>query len=121
MPGGYSESPRRATVPEVTTYAPLLTCVLAGRYCSSRSFGSPTLGCTMPSAEPTLAETPTVLSVIRLTWAALEATWVTLPTRPSPLMTGSLVRTPAASPLSIVTVEYQMLGDLANTVALTGR
>ena len=50
----------------------------------------------------------------------MEATWATLPTSPSPLITGSLTRTPAASPLSIVTVEYQMFGDFATTVAVTG-
>ena len=32
------------TVPDVTTYSPRLACVLAGRYCSSRSLGSPTFG-----------------------------------------------------------------------------
>ena len=69
---------------------------------------------------PILAETPIVLSVMRLTWAPSEATCATLPTRPSPLITGSLTRTPADSPLSIITVEYQMFGDLATTVAVTG-
>ena len=85
--------------------------------------GSPTFGWTMPVAAvvPIRAETPIELSVIRLTWAPSEATCVTLPTSPSPLITGSLTRTPADSPLSIVTVEYQMFGDLPTTVAVTGR
>ena len=63
---------------------------------------------------PIRAETPIALSVMRSTWAPSEATWATLPTRPSPLMTGSLTRTPAASPLSMSTVEYQMFGDFAD-------
>ena len=61
-----------------------------------------------------------MLSVMRLTCAPSEATCATLPTRPSPLMTGSLTCTPAESPLSIMTVEYQMFGDLPTTVAVTG-
>ena len=69
---------------------------------------------------PIRAETPTELSVMRLTWAPSEATCATLPTRPSPLITGSLTRTPADSPLSITTVAYQMFGDLPTTVAVTG-
>ena len=69
---------------------------------------------------PMRAATPIVLSVIRPTWAPSEATWATLPTSPSPLITGSLTRTPAVLPASIVTVEYQMLGDLPTTVAVTG-
>src|ERR1039457_4541577 len=122
MPGGYSESSGLATVPDVTTYSPRLACVLAGRYWSSRAFGSPTLGWTMPVAPlvPIRADTPTELSVMRLTWAPSEAACVTLPTRPSSLITGSLGRTPAASPLSIVTVAYQMFGDFPTTVAATG-
>ncbi len=35
-------------------------------------------------------------------------------------MTGSLTLTPADSPLSIVTVEYQMFGVFPTTVAVTG-
>ena len=122
MPGGYSESSGLDTVPEVTTYSPRLACVLAGRYCSSRSLGSPTFGCTMPVAldVPMRADTPTELSVISVTCAPSEAAWATLPTSPSPLITGSLTCTPEDSPLSIVTVEYHTFGDLATTVAVTG-
>src|SRR5207302_9334064 len=110
IPGGYSESSPLETVPEVTTYSPATAGVLTGRYWSSRAFGSPTFGCTIPVAllVPILAETPIVLSVMRSTCAPSEATWATLPTKPSPLTTGSLTRTPAAAPLSIVTVAYQM-------------
>ena len=84
--------------------------------------GSPTFGCTMPVVllVPIRAETPIELSVMRSTCAASGATCATLPTRPSALTTGSLTCTPAASPLSIVTVEYQMFGDFATTVAVTG-
>ncbi len=123
MPGGYSESSGLATVPEVTTFSPRLTEVFAGRYCSTRSFGSPTFGCTTPVAFVPLirAETPTSLSVIRSTTAASEAARATLPTSPSSLTTGSLSCTPEEVPLSIQTVEYQMFGDLPTTVAVTGR
>ena len=109
-------------MPEVTTYSPLFAWVFAGRYCSSRSLGSPTFGCTMPVAVlvPMRAETPIVLSVIRSTWAPSGSTATTLPTSPSPLITGSLTRTPSGEPLSIVTVEYQMLGLFPTTVAVTG-
>ena len=63
-----------------------------------------------------VAETPIVLSVMRSTCAPSEATCATLPTRPSPLMTGSLTCMPDDEPASMSTVEYQMLGDLPITV-----
>ena len=58
---------------------------------------------------------------MRSTWAPSEAACVTLPTSPSPLITGSFICTPAEVPLSITTVEYQRFGDLPTTVAVTGR
>src|ERR1039458_2657270 len=83
IPGGYNESSGLATVPDVTTYSPLVAEVLAGRYCSTRSFGSPTLGCTTPVAPVPLirAETPTSLSVIRSTTEPSEVACATFPTR----------------------------------------
>ena len=104
-------------------YSPRVAVVLAGRYCSTRSFGSPTLGCRTPVASVPLirAETPTSLSVMRSTTAPSEAAWATLPTSPSALTTGSFICTPEEVPLSIQTVEYQMFGDLPTTVAVTGR
>ena len=103
--------------------SPRLTTVPPGRYCSTRSFGSPTFGCTMPVAFVPLirAETPTSLSVIRSTTAPSGAARATLPTSPSSLITGSFFRTPEEVPLSIQIVEYQRFGDLPTAVAVTGR
>ena len=58
--------------------------------------------------------------MISVTSAVPGVTSVTRPTSPSPLTTGSLIRTPALEPLSIVTVEYQTVGERPITRAVTG-
>lgn len=84
--------------------------------------GSPTFGTTRPGAPVSLiiAETPTALSVSRLTWEPSGAASVILPTTPSPTITGSLICTPAAVPWLMTIVEFHRFGDLPVTVAVTG-
>ena len=67
-----------------------------------------------------LQETALRLSVIKLTSAVPRVTSVIRPTNPSPSTTGSLIATPALDPLSIVTVEYQTVGERPITLAVTG-
>ena len=89
---------------------------------SSRLLGLPTSGSATPSGPfgSTLAETALRWSVISVTSAVPWVTSVTRPTSPSPLTTGSLICTPAPEPLSIVTVEYQTVGERPITRAVTG-
>ena len=89
---------------------------------SSRLLEFPTSGSATPSGPfgSTLAEAALRLSVIRVTWAVPWVTSVTRPTRPSPLTTGSLVATPSPEPESMVTVEYQTVGERPITRAVTG-
>ena len=47
-------------------------------------------------------------------------TLVTLPTSPPAAITGWLTRTPSSEPLSILTLEYQTVGERAITRAVTG-
>ena len=47
-------------------------------------------------------------------------TWGTRPARPPAAITGWSLRTPSSDPLSIFTLEYQTVGDLAITRAVTG-
>ena len=84
--------------------------------------GLPTLGSTTPVAPPGVTRAVTALSasVIRVTWAVLGVVWVTFPASPCAATTGSSIRTPSPEPLSIVTVEYQTVGDRPTTRAVTG-
>src|SRR5947208_895937 len=78
----------------------------------SRSLGSPTAGLTTPWTPLTLmtADTPLDWSVMSVTMAASPATSDTLPTRPSPVITGWLRRTPSAVPRSTLMFAYQTTG-----------
>ena len=67
-----------------------------------------------------MAETPNSWSVSSITIALPSETDLTLPTSPSPLITGWSGRTPSLEPLLISTVEYQVLGERAKTRAITG-
>ena len=82
---------------------------------SCRSFGSPTAGRRIPPVPTgiTSAETDTEPSVISVTWAVPDATPVTFPIRPSPVMTGWSTRIPSPRPLSTWMVEYQSVGEMA--------
>ena len=69
----------------------------------------------------TLAETALAWSVISVTCEAEPpSTEATLPTRPSPLSTGSSTWTPSPLPTSIVTAECQRVGVRAITLPVTG-
>jgi hypothetical protein len=69
-----------------------------------------------------LAETPLPPgSVIRVTVAPPCVTELTVPTRPSPVTTGSSTATPSPLPTSIPTVAYQTLGERAITRPVSGR
>jgi hypothetical protein len=59
----------------------------------------------------TCAETALEASVIRVTSLVPPVTRVTLPTRPPAAITGWFSSTPSPDPLSIFTVEYQMVGE----------
>ena len=63
-------------------------------------FGSPASGSTTPSGPSgsAFAETALRWSVISVTVAVPPVVWLTLPTRPSPVTTGSLTRTPSPLP-----------------------
>ena len=89
---------------------------------SSRSLGSPTSGSATPSGPSgsTRAETALRSSVIRVTTAVPWVTSVIRPASPSPVTTGSFTFTPALEPLSMVTVEYQTVGERPMTRAVTG-
>ena len=58
--------------------------------------------------------------MISVTSAVPWVTSVTRPTSPSPVTTGSFIFTPSPEPLSIVTVEYQTVGERPITRAVTG-
>ncbi len=58
--------------------------------------------------------------MIRVTCAEPPVTAETLPTRPSPLITGSSTSTPSSLPTSIVTAECQTVGERAITRPVTG-
>ena len=62
----------------------------------------------------TRADTALSESVISVTLAVKCVTSVTRPTSPSPLTTGSLTSTLSPEPWSIVTVEYQTVGERAD-------
>ena len=88
----------------------------------TRSSGSPTSGRITPCTPcgTTFAETALAWSVSSVTWEEPPLTEAIRPTRPSPLITGSSTRTPSPSPRSIVTVEYQTVGERAITRPVTG-
>ena len=104
----------------MTTFAPFVTGWFLPMYCSCMSFGSPTFGRTMPSAPSgsSWAETLLEESVRSVTVAVPPLTADTWPTRPSPFITGWSTRMPSPLPLSIVTVEYQTVGDFTITRAV---
>ena len=83
--------------------------------------GRPTLGSTTPVELPgsTRAVTELFGSVIRVTWEVPRVVGVTLPASPSAATTGSSTRTPALVPWSIVTVEYQTVGERPITRPVT--
>src|SRR5450759_4854327 len=107
--------------PEVTTYWPTLTRSFLSTYCSVTS--PVTLPEMMPWAPPcwTMASTKLCWSVMSVSRAALASTFVTRPTRPAPLTTGSYTSTPLLLPTSMVTVEYQAVVERATTRAVTSR
>ena len=83
-----------------------------------RSLGSPTEGRITPwtPSGTTLAATALEWSAISVTWAEPAVTALTVPTRPSPLTTGSLTSTPSPEPTSIVTSANQTVGERAITL-----
>src|SRR5437764_6659265 len=122
MPGGNSDSSRLERLPAVTIASPLTTRFLAETKSSSRSLGLPTAGLTIPltPVSATLADTPDVWSVIRVTCATVAVTEVTLPTSPSPSTTGWSTCTPELEPRSTLRVWYQTVGERPITRAVTG-
>ena len=68
----------------------------------------------------TRAVTALSASVISVTWAVFGVVWVIFPASPCAATTGSSTRTPSLDPLSIVTVEYQTVGERPITRAVTG-
>ncbi len=50
----------------------------------------------------------------------LGVVWAILPARPCAATTGSSIRKPSLDPWSIVTVEYQTVGERPITLAVTG-
>ena len=68
----------------------------------------------------TFADTALRWSVIRVTREVPEVIAVTRPTRPPPVITGSSSSIPELEPLSIVTVEYQTVGERPITRLVTG-
>src|SRR3954452_23973365 len=107
--------------PDVTTFAPFVTGWFFEMYWSCMSFGSPTFGITIPSAPSgsICAATELAESVSMVTVAVPQDAADTWPTRPSPLITGWSTRMPSLLPLSIVTVEYQTVGDFTITRAVS--
>ena len=105
----------------MTTVWPLPTRFEESRKSIERSSGLPTSGRITPSTPLGTILPVTALegSVISLTWAVEEVAEATDPTRPSPLITGSSVRTPSPVPTSTVTLEYQMVGERAITRPVT--
>jgi hypothetical protein len=57
---------------------------------------------------------------MRVTTEVPRLTELIRPTSPSPLTTGSSRLTPSVEPLSIPTVEYQIVGERVMTDAVTG-
>ena len=120
--GGNSEASPWARQPAVTTVSPRWTSLLESMKSRISSSGLPTSGLTMPCTPcgTTLAETALEWSVIRVTWAEPPCHRGTRPTSPSPSTTGSSTATPSPLPTSIVTVEYQTVGERAITRPVTG-
>ena len=94
---------------------------------SSMSDGSPTVGFTIPAAPSgiTCADTALDSSVISVTVAVPPETDVTLPASPPPpsppgAITGMSSSIPAPEPLSIWTLDCQLVGERAITRAVTG-
>src|SRR5215210_3616890 len=130
MPRGNSDSPFDIVKPEVATVVWSVTRPPSTNSIR-RSRGLPTAGRTTPVAPEgiTCAPTPIEASVISVTSAVPPVTFVTFPTRPPTsfasgslpaAITGWFTRTPSLSPLSILMLEYQMLGERAITRAATG-
>ena len=87
-----------------------------------RSSGSPTEGFISPWVPlgTNLAATALEWSTISVTRAVPPVTAATVPTRPSPLTTGSSSPTPSPEPTSIVTSENQTVGEREITRPVTG-
>src|SRR5262245_47977521 len=112
-PYGYADAMWPLDQPAVTTIAPGLIVLFELMKSSSSALGLPASGSTTPSGPlgRTCAETALVWSVISVTSDVPPVVAVTLPTSPSPVTTGSLARTPSPEPTSIVTLEYQTVGE----------
>src|SRR5512144_1135259 len=111
-----------ARQPEVTTDCPLPTRFSELRQSRIKSLRSPTDGFSTPWTPLGTIFAPTALeaSAISVTLAEPPVTAETLPTRPSPLTTGSLTLTPSPEPTSIITSAYQTVGERAITRPVTG-
>src|SRR4051794_39673536 len=123
MPGGNSDGVRVEVVPDVTRSSPGLIWSAWRMNSRRRAAGAPTAGWTIPvtSLEATVAPTPLLASVISWTMAEwAETVSDTVPTRPSPVMTGWYGRTPSAVPLSILSWLYQTVGERPVTRPVTG-
>ena len=82
----------------------------------------PTSGSTTPVAPLGVTRAVTALSasVISVTCAVFGVVWVILPARPSRRDHRVVDAEPSLEPLSIVTVEYQTVGERPITLAVTG-
>ena len=121
MLGGKREESPSPRQPAVTTVWPLPTRLDESRKSIERSSGLPISGLITPWTPlgTILPVTALAGSVISLTWAVEPVAEATEPTRPSPLITGSSARTPSPVPTSIVTLEYQIVGERAITRPVT--
>src|SRR3954466_15362982 len=132
IPRGNSDGVRVEVVPDVTRSSPGLIWSAWRMNSRRRTSGAPTAGGTIPvtalgGARPptplqaSVAPTPLLASVISWTMAEwAETVSDTVPTRPSPVMTGWYGRTPSAVPLSIVSWLYQTVGERPVTRPVTG-